>query len=126
MKKLFLTLIVSLTLPQSITAMAARMDVPTLAGQTQDEFGGERGVAPQALSSTMDSNVMSPAPGPDFGQSISESAKRDGRQFGQTVSEAARLGDVVPPPVSAVPIPPAAWLFGSALLGLGFIKRRKA
>jgi hypothetical protein len=27
---------------------------------------------------------------------------------------------------SAVPIPAAAWLFGSALLGLGAIKRRKA
>ena len=27
---------------------------------------------------------------------------------------------------SAVPIPAAAWLFGSALLGLGFVKRRKA
>ncbi len=28
--------------------------------------------------------------------------------------------------VSAVPIPAAAWLFGSALLGLGVVKRRKA
>jgi hypothetical protein len=28
--------------------------------------------------------------------------------------------------VSAVPIPAAAWLFGSALLGLGALKRRKA
>lgn len=28
--------------------------------------------------------------------------------------------------VSAVPIPAAAWLFGSALLGLGVIKRKKA
>ena len=28
--------------------------------------------------------------------------------------------------VSAVPLPAAAWLFGSALLGLGVIKRRKA
>lgn len=28
-------------------------------------------------------------------------------------------------PVNAVPLPAAAWLFGSALLGLGAIKRRK-
>lgn len=28
--------------------------------------------------------------------------------------------------VSAVPIPAAAWLFGSAILGLGWVKRRKA
>jgi hypothetical protein len=28
--------------------------------------------------------------------------------------------------VSAVPVPAAAWLFGSALLGLGAVKRRKA
>ena len=28
--------------------------------------------------------------------------------------------------VSAVPIPAAAWLFGSALLGLGVLKRKKA
>lgn len=28
--------------------------------------------------------------------------------------------------VSAVPLPAAAWLFGSALLGLGVIKRKKA
>ncbi|MFT6051921.1 MAG: hypothetical protein ACI9B9_001564 [Halioglobus sp.] len=28
--------------------------------------------------------------------------------------------------VAAVPLPAAAWLFGSALLGLGMIKRRKA
>jgi hypothetical protein len=28
--------------------------------------------------------------------------------------------------VSAVPLPAAAWLFGSAILGLGFVKRRKA
>lgn len=28
--------------------------------------------------------------------------------------------------VSSVPIPAAAWLFGSALLGLGAVKRRKA
>ena len=28
--------------------------------------------------------------------------------------------------ISAVPIPAAAWLFGSALLGLGLVKRRKA
>jgi hypothetical protein len=30
------------------------------------------------------------------------------------------------PPVEAVPVPAAAWLFGSALLGLGAIKRKKA
>ncbi len=28
--------------------------------------------------------------------------------------------------IRAVPAPPAAWLFGSALLGLGVVKRRKA
>jgi hypothetical protein len=36
-------------------------------------------------------------------------------------SWAVRDGDV-----STVPVPAAAWLFGSALLGLGVIKRRKA
>jgi hypothetical protein len=29
-------------------------------------------------------------------------------------------------PLTTVPLPAAAWLFGSALFGLGFVKRRKA
>lgn len=28
--------------------------------------------------------------------------------------------------MSPVPVPAAAWLFGSALIGLGFLKKRKA
>lgn len=43
------------------------------------------------------------------------------RQNGQAIGAVAM--DVQ---VEAVPIPAAAWLFGSALLGLGAIKRRKA
>jgi len=40
-------------------------------------------------------------------------------------NSAGSFGDIAEGDISAVPLPAAAWLFGSALLGLGVIKRRK-
>ena len=41
------------------------------------------------------------------------------------LSQPASRGTYVVERVSPVPIPAAAWLFGSALLGLGALKRKK-
>ena len=43
--------------------------------------------------------------------------------YTQTYTDTVVAGSIV---ASAVPIPAAAWLFGSALAGLGWLRRRKA
>jgi hypothetical protein len=62
-------------------------------------------------------------PTPDYGWAFSPLNGRQHNQHAKTVflnAWAVRDGDV-----SAIPVPAAAWLFGSALLGLASIKRRK-
>ncbi|MGI9309171.1 MAG: VPLPA-CTERM sorting domain-containing protein [Gammaproteobacteria bacterium] len=45
----------------------------------------------------------------------------DGRDWGTGTNYSAGQGSF-----SAVPIPAAAWLFGSALAGLGWLRRKQA
>lgn len=49
----------------------------------------------------------------------------DGEGWGQTPLEADSQNRVAFSQVSAVPLPAAAWLFGSALIGLAGFKRKK-
>ncbi len=110
MKTLLLSIV---TTTLASTAYAGRIDVTQGPGQLHQ------------LSSPGAVNSQPISPGPGFGQAISEAAKRDGREFGAVVSRAARSGEVVPPPVAAVPLPAAAWLFGTAMVGLAVVSRKR-
>jgi hypothetical protein len=110
MKTLLFTIVTS-TLAS--TAYAARIDVSRGTDHLQE------------LSSAGVMTTQTLAPGPGFGEAISRSARDKGREFGSDVSRAARNKSAAPPPVAAVPLPAAAWLFGSAMLGLAVVGRKK-
>lgn len=129
MRKIVYVLTTTILLSQSVAVLASRIDYARLSAQVESKNGVEViPELPQKSSVVMEVTVQPIVPGPGFGEAVSESAKLNGREFGMAVSEAARLGEVTPPPasaISAVPIPAAAWLFGTALLGLAGVSRRK-
>lgn len=61
----------------------------------------------------------------DFGGTFYETAASDGITIADNLANIQPYGSYLVE-ASAVPVPAAAWLFGSALIGLGFIKRKKA
>ena len=86
------------------------------AGTTVTAFGAALGLTNSDVSSNFSHNIFDD----DFGMNIV-----DVDRSGQILSLATR--SVIDPNLGVVPVPAAAWLFATALIGLvGFGKRRKA
>lgn len=91
-------------------------------GQAGIEFGSYTW---NETTSDVDFTILSDTTG-EFGVSNTDSwsIMVNGNQL--TLADSLNEHEFSRVGVSAVPIPAAAWLFGSGLLGLGFIKRRRS
>ena len=106
---------------QSIAANSATIST----GQASQSFQAEAW-ASQGSGNGHGQNQSGPQ-GREFGQAVSEAARNGGANFGQQVSENAQAGNLPRPPASVVPLPASAWLFGSAILAvIGVARRKKA
>ncbi len=117
MKKWLLVLCTTLVPVVSMSANAASVDPSDIVEFVKSSTPGNTGVA-----------QAGPVAGPPF---PANGLSQQGEPFRNwVISQVERRGPVtqVPPepvPPSAVPLPAAAWLFGSALLALAGIARRQ-
>ncbi len=119
MKARFFPLLVTALFSASLPAFAAKVHV----GYDAVGAGNPK------IQSEFDSRSSTQV-GYQAGPIVSEAARSQGRAFGQQVAAIAKSGSSgdAPPPlaVAAVPVPAAVWLFGTAVLALGLVSRRRA
>ncbi len=86
-------------------------------------FGGNGDVL---ATNNFDGNVDLVKNDFNFSPSLVEASMVSGVVAFISNANSGALATTISGTVSAVPVPAAAWLFGSALLGLGVVKRKKA